>query len=311
MNKPVPRPFLKWAGGKSRMLPHILERIPSTFGRYFEPFLGGGAVFFELKKQKRFKKAFLGDANQDLVNTYVTIRDSLDDLIAELSNERYTYNKKSYLSIRENSGSSDSIIRAAEFIYLNKTCFNGLYRVNKEGKFNVPFGSYKDPVILDQDNLRAVSKALRGVRINHDDFDWILKEPKPGDVVYFDPPYLPISKTSKFTSYTEGGFGESDHFRLAYTFGKLADKGVTVILSNSSSEETRKLYSNWEIVELVGARNVGGPAEYRKPVREIMVVANAPKNSVVSTVPHGASDSPDTGLRFAVHAADSETGTGT
>lgn len=275
MSKQKPHPFLKWAGGKGRMLSHILERLPQKWNRFYEPFIGGGSVYFELARQKRFKKAVIGDANPHLMNAYNVIKDDVEGLITELCLPYYKYEKSVYLLIRSVDPKNLTPVQAAaRFIYLNRTCFNGLYRVNSEGRFNVPFGSYKNPVICDAENLRAVSESLRTVRLEHGDFEWILKEPKRGDVVYFDPPYVPTSATSKFTSYTEGGFSSTDHARLASVFTTLADRGVTTILSNSGAPMARKLYRDFEIVNLVGARNVGGPAEYRKPVQEIMVVAN-------------------------------------
>jgi DNA adenine methylase len=269
-----PYSFVKWVGGKSKMARHILERLPLHFNRYFEPFLGGGAVFFELSRQKRFKRASLGDMNPELMNAFRTVQDDVSGLIRELHMDcKYIYNKKTYLKIRaQDTKDWTPVARAARFIYLNKTCFNGLYRVNGSGKFNVPFGTYKDPVICDEPNLRAVSKALKNVKLIEKRFEWVLQLAKPGDAVYFDPPYLPISETSKFTGYTEGGFGLVDHTFLSCVFDELANRGVAVVLSNSTA--ARELYKKHEIVDLVGGRSVGGPAEYRKPVKEIMVVAN-------------------------------------
>lgn len=277
MAREVPFPFVRWAGGKSRMTRHILPHIPMKINRYFEPFLGGGALFFELSRQRRFRRASLGDMNLELMNAYNMVRDNVDELIDELSNcSVYTYDKKSYLGMRSIDHSTLSALkRAARFIYLNKTCFNGLFRVNSKGQFNVPFGDYKDPVICDQENLKAVSKALKNVRLIEKSFEWVEKEAKPGDVVYLDPPYLPISSTSNFTKYTESGFGVEQHARLSITFSRLADRGVCTILSNSSSKEVRRLYRDFDIIELTGSRNIGGPAEYRRPVSELMIVANS------------------------------------
>lgn len=274
-SKAPPRPFLKWAGGKSRMLPHIAPLVPAGVNRYFEPFVGGGALFFDLAGHGGFRRAVLGDMNHDLMNAYAVVRGSVEPLIQELKSDRYSYAKERYLEIRaEDPDKLDDVKRAARFLYLNRTCFNGLYRVNRSGTFNVPFGRYKDPVICDSEALRSASSALKKARLVERDFGYVAREAKPGDFVYFDPPYYPLSETSKFTSYTSGGFGLEEHTRLALIFAELAAKGVAVILSNSYCPTTVALYRDFETVKLQGSRNVGGPAEYRKPVHEMMVVAN-------------------------------------
>jgi len=268
-----PYPFIKWLGGKSKMTKHILERLPLKFNTYFEPFLGGGAVFFELFKQNRFKRAVICDTNPELANAYAMIKGDVDGLIRELRSGRYFYDRKRYLKIRsENPNSQTPVKRAARFIYLNRTCFNGLYRVNRNGQFNVPFGQYTDPVICDKENLQEIARALKITKISERGFEHVLKEAKPGDVVYFDPPYLPVSKTAYFTGYTEERFGIIDHTLLSLVFDQLAERGISIILSNSWS--SRDLYENHEVVRLIGGRCVGGPTEYRNPVEEIMVVAN-------------------------------------
>jgi DNA adenine methylase len=274
MNKPIPYPFVKYLGGKSKMARHILERLPLKFNTYFEPFLGGGAVFFELAKQKRFNKAVLSDMNPELINAFAVIKKDVDGLICELRSGLYKYNKKRYLEIRsDNSTDKSRIEQAARFIYLNKSCFNGLYRTNMKGEFNVPFGKYNNPVICDEENLRAVSVALKHARIAKTGFENVLREAKLGDVVYFDPPYLPTSKTSNFTGYTKERFGITDHTLLSVVFDQLSERGVSVILSNSIS--ARELYQDYEVVSLIGGVCVGGPTEYRNSaVEEIMVMTN-------------------------------------
>ena len=252
------------------MKTHILERLPLKFNTYFEPFIGGGAVFFELAKQNRFKRASIGDSNHELINAYKVIKSNVDGLIAEMNSGSYEYSRKRYLEIRsEDPTNKEHLKKAARFLYLNRTCFNGIYRVNLNGKFNVPFGKYKDPVICDEKNLRAVSNVLKLSRIVEKNFDFVLNEAGPGDVVYFDPPYLPISKTSNFTSYTAERFSLEDHTYLSLVFDQLVERGVSVILSNSIS--ARELYEDHEVLELVGGRCVGGPTEYRNPVKEIIV----------------------------------------
>lgn len=274
----VPKPFVKWAGGKTKMIPFILSSFPESVKTYYEPFVGGGAVFFEMLRLKRFKKAVLSDSNPDLMNAFATIQEHVDSLVTELKKPRYKYEKKTYYRIRgEETDTMASVERAARFIYLNRTCFNGLHRVNKSGGFNTPFGKYVDPLICDEDNLRAVSKALKGVTLRCEDFTTVVEKAKEGDAVYFDPPYLPISETSSFTAYGIDGFAEEDHWRLKGLFRKLHLRGVSVVLSNSLCDLTKEMYSGFDIRELTGARNIGGPAEYRKAVKEIMVVGGPAK----------------------------------
>lgn len=272
-----PKPFVKWAGGKSKMLPFILSSFPEKMDTYYEPFLGGGAVFFEMLRQKRFRKAVLGDSNADLMTTFKVIQSGVEDLIEELGNgKRYKYESKAYYAIRAEEPSDDDVLRAARFVYLNRTCFNGLYRVNRSGQFNAPFGKFTNPLICDARNLRAISKALKGVKLVCADFSSVVEKAKKGDGVYFDPPYLPVSKTASFTAYNAGGFGLGDHYKLAGLFKELAAVGVSVVLSNSSSDKTRELYSGFDVRELTGKNNIGGPAEYRKPSKEIMVIGGPP-----------------------------------
>lgn len=270
-----PRPFLKWAGGKSRMLRHVTSRLPQSIGTYYEPFLGGGAVFFELARQGRFKNAVLSDANKDLFGLWSVIKNNVEGLIKELERPgKYVYEKDTYLKIRATAPiEMDEVKAAARILYLNKTCFNGLYRVNRLGEFNVPFGKYKNPVICDISLLRVVSKSLERVEILNQDFDGRCREAKRGDAVYFDPPYLPVSSTAKFTGYTSGGFGIPEHERLAKLFTRLANKGVRVVLSNSMASDAVRLFSGFDRDEVDGSRNVGGPADYRKMVKEMIVFA--------------------------------------
>lgn len=254
------------------MIGRIVSRLPNKIETYYEPFVGGGAVFFELAREKRFKKAVIADLNIDLVNCYKVVKYDVDELVDELRNRKYVYDKAVYLEIRAlNAWTLAPVKRAARFIYLNKTCFNGLYRVNSNGRFNVPFGSYKRPVILDEPALRAASSVLKNVRIVRADFERAMAGVRPGDAVYLDPPYLPVSKTSNFTGYNEHGFGVDDHRRLATKFRELWGAGIQVVLSNSSSPLTISMYDGFERIELMGSRSIGGPAEYRKPAGEIIV----------------------------------------
>ncbi len=194
-----PKPFLKWAGGKSHLLPLLLKCVPVTFGTYFEPFLGGGAVYFGLRPQN----AVLGDSNDDLIHCYKTVRDHPKELIAHLAS--LTVNEDEYYRIRAiNPEALPDVARAGRFIYLNKTCFNGLYRVNRKGAFNTPFGRYTSVTLADSANLKAVSRALKSAELRCEDYSAVLKSAAPGDLVYLDPPYLPIGKYSD--SRCSGGF---------------------------------------------------------------------------------------------------------
>lgn len=274
MNKAPPYPFVKWAGGKARLARHIVSRLPDEIGTYYEPLLGGGAVFFELARAKRFKRAVLNDLNPDLMNAWTVVRDKVEDLVKELRKRRYRYDRDAYMAVRgADPESLDPVRRAARFIYLNRTCFNGLYRVNKEGRFNVPFGRYDDPIICDARNLRAVSETLLGVELKRADFVQAVSDAERGDAVYFDPPYVPTSETSDFTGYTEEGFGMEDHERLRDAMVKLSGRGVRVVVSNSCADGSIALFGKFDYDVLSGRRNVGGPAEYRRQVGEIVAFA--------------------------------------
>lgn len=267
------KPFIKWVGGKTKVWSHISNWIPSDgFDTYYEPFVGGGAIFFALARAGCIKKAVISDNNKELITTYGVIKNDVSELISELKNEDYEYSKDNFLRIRglETSSLSDIQI-AARFIYLNKTCFNGLYRVNSSGKFNTPFGKYTNPKICDEHNLRAVSDALENTKIVCNDFEKILKSVKSDDFVYFDPPYIPISKTANFTSYTKDGFSNDEHRRLENVYADLTRKGVKAILSNSYCDLSLELYSKYTIKTIEGRRNVAGSTESRERVSEILV----------------------------------------
>ena len=267
------KPVFKSAGGKSHTVKHLIKEIPDIYGTYYEPFVGGGALFFELLKLKKFKRAVLGDNNADMMIAYMMIKNNVDQLIDHLKHGGYKYDKKTYLHIRAIDPEKISQVeRAARFIYLNKTSFNGLWRTSKAGKFNVPFGKYTNPTICDEAGLRLASKALQKVKLIEGDFEKILKGAKKGDLVYLDPPYIPLSKTSSFTAYGANGFSSEDHWRLRGTFENLINKGVKVILSNSSASLSYKLYSDYKIIEIQGSRVIGGPASYRNPVKELIIV---------------------------------------
>lgn len=259
------------------MAPIILGRLPEKIETYYEPMVGGGAIFFELARANRFKQAVLSDTNPELVCTWAVIQDQVEDLIRELRKKRYRYDREVYLRIRKERP-YDAIKRAARFIYLNKTAFNGLYRVNQNGEFNVPFGRYTDPVICDAVNLRAVSVLLKNVNILLEDFETVIENASPGDAIYFDPPYMPVSETSKFTGYTTSGFSLEDHERLARVFTKLGADNIRVVLSNSVAPKALRLYKDFDMDTVIGSRSIGGPADFRKPAGEI-VVFSGPRSS--------------------------------
>ncbi len=263
------KPFLKWAGGKRKLLPQILPHVPSEFRAYHEPFLGGGALFFHL--QPRF--AFLSDANNRLMRTYEAIRNDVDSVIAQIGN--YPHNKEFYYTLREwDVDRGTDVDVAAWFIYLNKTCFNGLYRVNRHGRFNVAFCRYSNPMICDRSTLLACSEALLSptIHLAHEDFEHVLGRAESGDFVYFDPPYVPLTVTSDFTGYTQDGFGFEDQRRLRDVAVVLKNRGVKVLLSNSNHPLVRELYSeHFTLTEVLAARAINCDASKRGSIRELLI----------------------------------------
>jgi len=262
------KPFLKWAGGKTQLIPEILARVPARIGRYYEPFIGGGATFFALCPQK----ATLSDVNVDLIGAYVAVRDKPAQLIKCLK-EHYC-DEAYYYEVRDQDPNSLSPVRAAaRIIFMNRTCFNGLYRVNKKGLFNVPFGKYQNPKICDADNIMRVSEVLQGVDIRVQSVFDSVKRARKGDFVYLDPPYDPVSRTSSFTAYSNSPFGRPQQRQLAELFAKLAKRGVSVLLSNSDTPFIRELYRGFR-VERVGARRaINSRSDKRGRVYEVMVTS--------------------------------------
>ena len=262
------RPFLKWAGGKTQLLDALFARFPATFGRYHEPFLGGGAVFFALGPQR----ANLSDVNADLIGAYLAVRDDIEGVMKAL--KRHRSEEKYYYEVRaQNSDGMGHVASAARTIFLNRTCFNGLYRVNRQGQFNVPFGRYDNPTICNRDNLLMASETLKKCDIRHQDVFTIARRVRRGDLVYFDPPYDPISSTSSFTSYAKGGFGRSEQVRLAELFKRLAGRGVNVVLSNSDTPFIRSLYKGCRIHSVHARRAINSRADRRGTVGEVIVTA--------------------------------------
>lgn len=263
-------PFLKWAGGKSQLLAAYEQNFPYEFRSYFEPFTGGGAVFFYLKNSRPAFDATLSDLNGELVNCYTMIRDEVDILIKEL--KKHKNEQEYFYAVRAlDPAKLTEAQRAARLIYMNKTCFNGLYRVNSKGQFNVPFGSYKNPRFCDDTNLRACSAALDGVEILHQPFHHVLKTAKKGDFVYFDPPYHPLSSTANFTSYTKNSFSAEDQETLAEVATRLHKRGCMFMLSNSDTPFIRDLYKQFEIKTIYAMRAINCKADGRGPVAEVLV----------------------------------------
>lgn len=274
---PAALPFVKWIGGKRQILVHIRKRLPKTMPTYYEPMIGGGAVFFALANRRSFQRAVINDLNLELMEAYQALQDPtlLEEVIALL--KTYVYEESFYYSMRSQLPSGmDKSHRVARFLYLNKTCFNGLYRVNQKGEFNAPFGDYKNPTICDENNLREASLALQGVRCTALDYAEVVAEAKAGEVVYIDPPYLPQSTTANFTAYTKGGFPFSEHERLASIFKELAGRGVKVLLSNTDQKPIRQLYRGFRISRVEAKRNVNSDGGGRGYVSEILVSANLP-----------------------------------
>lgn len=267
---PVPgaQPVIKWAGGKRQLLGQYKEFFPERYNVYHEPFLGGGAVFFYLGPPV----AFLSDSNAELINMYRVIQTKVDQLIEDLS--RHRCDSDYYYHIRSlDVGTLSDVQRASRLIYLNKTCYNGLYRVNRKGQFNVPFGKYKRPRFLDVEMLLAANRALQRAVLTAGDFEIVLDNARPGDFVYFDPPYFPLNRTANFTDFTDHSFSAGDHERLARTFDRLARMGCLVMLSNSDTPFVRELYAEYGkgIVSLKAKRSINSRGDKRGPVGELLV----------------------------------------
>jgi len=292
----MPRPFLKWAGGKGQLLPEIRKRymlaLNSNITKYAEPFVGGGAVLFDIITVHNFKEVYVSDINPDLINTYKIIRDNVDELIKELASLQESLlsldiegRKTLYREIRDefndikiNGDSSKNLRKAALMIFLNKTCFNGLYRVNRKGLFNVPMGDNKNPLICDKENLLAVSQALKNVKIvcaQFTDSESFIDE---HTLVYLDPPYRPLNKTSSFTSYTENSFDDEQQKRLAAYIDCLSAKGAKFIASNSDPKNEDpnddffdKLYFKFKIERVQATRMINSNANSRGKISEILI----------------------------------------
>ncbi len=264
------RPYLKWVGGKSQLKAELICRLPMRFNRYFDPFVGGGALLFTLQPQQ----AFISDINHDLINTYQVVKDHIDELIHDL--KQHIYDKDYYLKVRNIDRKPEfskwnNVQKASRFIYLNKSCFNGLYRVNSKGHFNVPFGRYTNPTLVDEINLRACSKALQNCQIGLHSFLAIEDMLSKDDFVYFDPPYVPLSATSNFTSYTQDGFGDDMQVALKNLCDRITDRGVNFMLSNSSAQLIFDLYADYKIELVYATRAINSKGDRRGKIPEVIV----------------------------------------
>lgn len=271
------KPVTKWVGGKRQLLPQIEALLPSQFNRYFEPFVGGGAVLFDLAPQS----AVINDANGELINMYQVVKDNVDELIDLLTKYQTQNSKDFYLQIRALDRDADKFVqlskieRAARLLYMLRVDFNGMWRVNSKNQFNVPYGRYKNPKIVQEDNLRAVSQYFNDnqVEMLNGDFADAVQSAKSGDLVYFDPPYIPLNPTSSFTTYTKDGFGLTDQERLRDTCLELSKCGVKIMLSNSDTKLTRDLYSDpvFNIHSVKASRFVNANAQNRGKIGEVIV----------------------------------------
>jgi len=265
-------PIVKWAGGKRRLLPQIEARLPADVDDrcHVELFVGGGALFFH----RAPRRALLSDANVDLMQLYAAVRDDVEAVIGALHDLSQDLTAGAFYAIRErfNAREATRTAQAAMFLYLNRTCFNGLYRVNRKGQFNVPHGRYKNPRVLYADDLRAASRALQGVLLHVGGFRDVAEVAcEQDDFVYLDPPYVPTSPTANFTSYAKGGFGEQDQRQLAATFADLAGLGCKVLLSNSDTPLVHDLYGAWNVDVIEAPRSISRNGGGRGKVREVLV----------------------------------------
>lgn len=280
-HRPKCYPFLKWAGGKTQLLPRICKAIPQTYTRYFEPFLGGGALFFHMVSSNIMRSdAYLIDINNELINTYNVVKSNVEELIVILSKYQQVYNDspvKFYYDLRDKFDSNaTSIEKAARTIALNKTCYNGLYRVNRNGEFNVPIGRYKKPVICDSDNLRNIHSTLVDSKTHIYLGDYrtvVIDKANESDFIYLDPPYYPVSITANFTGYTEGGFTDKDQIDLSQIFMKLTDRGCKVLLSNSDTPYIRGLYKEFSryMHQVNTLRSINSSSSKRTGHKELLI----------------------------------------
>ena len=266
----------KWAGGKKQLLNQFKIFFPKNISRYFEPFVGGGAVAFHVIQNKKPKEIYLSDINEELINCYNVTKNNVEELIKILKEHKKQHNEEYYYKIRSiNPKTLTNLERAGRFIYLNKTCFNGLYRVNSKGEFNAPIGSYTNPAIVQEQELKEISRLLRNITIRIDSFEKITNTTKKGDFVYLDPPYYPLKKGKSFTTYTKNNFLEKEQEQLAEVFKELDKKGCSVMLSNSDTEFIKDLYKGYNINFVNARRMINCDATKRGIIKEV-VITNYP-----------------------------------
>jgi len=272
MNKVKIPTFLKWAGGKRRILTQIEGLFPKRINRYFEPFLGAGAMFFFIKQKYNPKFCMISDVNKDLIDSFVAVRDNPTKSINHIEYFKKRHSEKFYYRVRNefNKYKLSGLKRVAAFIYLNKTCFNGLYRVNSKNEFNVPYGKYKNPEIYNKENIYFASQLLQGVKIIKQDYSKIENLVRAGDFIYLDPCYDPIKKTS-FTNYTPKRFCEKDRIKLANFIKVIKAKKANIILSNNDLPEIRKIYSDFVIKKIFASRSINANSKERGRVAELLI----------------------------------------
>lgn len=286
------KPFVKWVGGKSQLLDEIREKYPQKIEKYCEPFVGGGAVLFDILSKFQPKEVLINDINKELINTYAQIKNNCENLIDQLSeiqnryrnqsleeNKEFFYEKRNrYNEIKVNGNDAEKLEKAALFIFLNKTCFNGLYRVNSKGKFNVPFNNAKNPLLCDEENLRACSILLQNVKMQSDDYKNCESFIDDKTFVYIDPPYRPLTQTAAFTSYSENGFSDKEQIELGRFIEEIASKGALILASNSDPKNADEndnffdeLYSHFEIERVSASRMINSNAKKRGAISELLI----------------------------------------
>lgn len=288
----IAHPFVKWAGGKTQLLPEIRKHYPQQIKKYCEPFVGGGAVLFDVHQKCHPEEVLINDVNTELINTYSQIKNNCNLLIERLSeiqnkyksqtleeNKIFFYEKRNrYNELKINENYTENLEKAALFIFLNKTCFNGLYRVNKKGEFNVPFNNAKNPLICDEENLKACSELLQNVQMKAGDYSDCKNFIDSETFVYLDPPYRPLTQTSAFTSYNESGFSDLKQIELGKFISEISEKGSKIVASNSDPKNTNKednffddLYSNFEIERISASRMINSNAKKRGAISELLI----------------------------------------
>ncbi len=264
--------FVKWVGGKKQLLSQFEKFFPNQINRYFEPFVGGGAVAFHILNNYKPKEVYLFDINEELINCYNQIKNNPSQLISKLQEHKIKHNEEYFYHVRnQNPKQLNELDKASRFIYLNKTCFNGLYRVNSKGGFNVPMGKYKNPLISPKDDITQINSLLQKTNIKCASFKEVLKFAKKGDFVYFDPPYYPLKKGASFTTYTKDNFLEKEQIELSEVFKKLDKKGCKVMLSNSDTELIKSLYKDYNVSFVKATRMINCNGQNRGKINEVVI----------------------------------------